>query len=203
VWNHGNNDITWMESNKDTMGSINLVASGITQIEEGKANTELAKVLINPYKIEMGAAELEMKAKSKIILRSSTGTYAKTAAISISAEEGVYIGAGQGVRIYSGSPTAQVYVGPAHYSKYQKGDIWVKIKKIGDWAGHIGYDGDADGTNFYTISILSGQEHNTFEVEGIYDALDNWNAEPDTPEPATDYRYTTTGWQQRSTTNIE
>lgn len=66
-------------------------------------NGNIAKVLISPKKIEMGAAELVLKASSTINLIASTGQPSNTSAISIDADHGVWIGSGAGVRLFSGN----------------------------------------------------------------------------------------------------
>lgn len=85
----------------DAWGGINLVASSYDNIN---VNGNVSKVLINPEKIEMGAAELELKASSQINLITSAGLPNSTAAVHMSAEDGIWIGTGsaQGIRLFSG-----------------------------------------------------------------------------------------------------
>ena len=194
------NEWHYISNSEKAASGINLIA-GAYREDENYAST-VARVLLKPTKIEMGAAELELKAASTINLYASTGEQATTSAISISAEQGVYIGAGAGIRIFGGSPDYVVYVGPQHSSRFHKNDIWIKIRKIGSWAGHQGYDGDASGTNYYSVPILSGMDHPTFEVEGIYEATANWNDNGETFS-GNEYSVSTAGWRQISSSNLE
>ena len=99
----GNARIFCMNMGAIASGSINLVASGIINIDNEKLNYLTSKVLISPKKIEMGAAELEFKSASQMNFISSTGTTQNTSAIHISSDDGVWIGSGQPVRIFSGA----------------------------------------------------------------------------------------------------
>lgn len=85
------------------MGGINLVAAAYNAVGSNIGNASVSKVLISPTKIEMGSANILMKSNSRITLQASTGTYANTSVVDISAEEGVYVGAGNGIRLFSGS----------------------------------------------------------------------------------------------------
>jgi hypothetical protein len=51
----------------------------------------------------MGAATLTFKAASSIDMIASTGDFANTSAIKISANDGVWIGAGKSITLFSGS----------------------------------------------------------------------------------------------------
>ena len=98
-----------------TTGGINLVSSNIN-FKQSNADIEtaiaaainsndglLSKVLIHPDKIEMGGANIIMKGAKKILSVSSDGSYNGTSAIQISTTEGIWIGSGNGIRLYSGN----------------------------------------------------------------------------------------------------
>ena len=67
------------------------------------ADTSISKVLINSNKIELGSADILMRGADKIQMITSRGTPTNTSAIEISPETGVWIGSGQGVRLFSGT----------------------------------------------------------------------------------------------------
>jgi hypothetical protein len=132
---------------------INLIAGTYSQ----KNDNSISKIIITPTRLEFASSEMLMKAASSITLLSSTGAGAGTAAISIDANKGVWLGAGAGVHIYSGTAADRIFIGPKHKAKFQMGDIWVRINKISN-AGHDSYDGDpaiTDATQrqYYTSYI--------------------------------------------------
>jgi hypothetical protein len=63
---------------------------------------DTSRVLIAPGKIEMGASALELKAASTINLITSQGGI-NTSAIQLDADEGIWIGAGSKVSLFSGN----------------------------------------------------------------------------------------------------
>jgi len=123
--------------------------------------------------MEFGSSDILMKAASSITMISSTGEGATTAAVSIDANKGIWLGAGAGVHIYGGTAADRIYIGPKHKAKFQIGDIWVKINRIGS-GGHTTYDGDpgiADSTKkyYYTNYIQSGNDYSQyFTIAGKY-----------------------------------
>ena len=173
-------------------GGINLVAASYNEIGDKKGNASISKVLISPTKIEMGSSTILMKSNSRITLQASTGTYANTSVIDISAEEGIYVGSGNGIRLYSGSTAAETYVGPNHKARFQKGDYWVKTSTVG---GHMTYD------DYFKSAVLYTQNTSDlpFTIEGVYVANGNWNEYYTSPEASDANSYTTTGW---TSTNI-
>ena len=174
------------------MGGINLVASAYNAVGSNAGNASLSKVLISPTKIEMGSSEILMKSNSRITLQASTGTYANTSVVDISAEEGIYVGSGNGIRLYSGSTVAETYVGPNHKARFQKGDYWVKTSTVG---GHMTYD------DYFKSAVLYTQNTSDlpFTIQGVYVANGNWNEYYTSPEASDANSYTTTGW---TSTNI-
>ena len=65
--------------------------------------TNISKVLINPHSIEMASADISMKGANKIQMVTSLGSAEGTSAISISSDDGVWIGSGRGIRLFSGN----------------------------------------------------------------------------------------------------
>ena len=86
-----------------SVGGINIVASVYNDIDT--ESNLISKVLIHPNKIEMGAADIIMRGANKIQMITSRGSLNSTSALSISPGEGVWIGSGQGVRLYAGNIT--------------------------------------------------------------------------------------------------
>lgn len=72
------------------------------QLSVALADATISKVLIDPDKIELGSADILMRGANKIQMVTSRGTNASTSAIEISPETGIWIGSGQGVRLFSG-----------------------------------------------------------------------------------------------------
>lgn len=83
-------------------GGINLVASSYSDVKGSTQSTTLSKVLISPQRIELGSSDIYMRGANKIQMVTSRGTSADTSAIEISPDTGVWIGSGQGVRLFSG-----------------------------------------------------------------------------------------------------
>ena len=86
-----------------TPSSINLIATTYTSVGSSTGDTNFSKVLINPKKIEMGSADIIMRGTNKIQMVTSRGAITDTSVISISPADGVWIGSGAGVRLYSGN----------------------------------------------------------------------------------------------------
>ena len=96
------------------VGGVHIVSAGIDfsnndsaidnaiQSAINSTNPVISKVLIDPNKIEMGSADILMRGANKIEMITSRGDSNNTSAISISPDNGVYIGSGKGVRIFSG-----------------------------------------------------------------------------------------------------
>lgn len=97
-----------------TSAGINIIATGINysktsqeidnQIKASIAptETEISKVLIHPTEITLASADILMRGSNIIQMVTSRGTQASTSAIEISPDTGVWIGSGQGVRLFSG-----------------------------------------------------------------------------------------------------
>lgn len=179
---------------------INLIAGQYSQ----KDQAGISKVIITPTRLEFGSSEILMKAASSITMISSTGTGANTAAVSIDANKGVWLGAGAGVHIYSGTAADRIYIGPKHPAKFQQGDIWVKINKISA-NGNDTYDGDqsiADVTKryYYTNYIQSGNDYSSlFTIAGKYLATASWDDVYESEAAANTGMNSTTGWQLSAT----
>jgi len=60
-------------------------------------------VLIHPNKIEMGSADIIMRGGQGIKMITSRGDNNSTNAITMDPENGVYIGSGKGIRLFSGT----------------------------------------------------------------------------------------------------
>lgn len=99
-----------------TSGGINIVSAGLNfnknastsieqQVENAVADTtgSISKVLIHPDKIELGSANIIMRGANKIQIITSRNTLSSTSAISLSPADGIWIGSGAGVRLYSGN----------------------------------------------------------------------------------------------------
>ena len=84
-------------------GGINIVSTKYDDTNTGVNSTSLSKVLIHPNKIEMGSADIIMRGANKIQMITSRGTFSTTTALSLSPSEGIWIGSGQGVKLFSGS----------------------------------------------------------------------------------------------------
>ena len=84
-------------------GGINLIASGTYRSDGNYGST--ARVLISPTRIEMGAATLYFKAASTINMIASTGNAANTSAITLDPNNGIWIGSGKTVKLFSGTGT--------------------------------------------------------------------------------------------------
>ena len=82
-------------------GGINLITTDISDVNS--TSPSISKVLLSPSKIEMGSADIIMKGTNKIQMITSRGDAPSTSAISISADDGVYIGSGKGITLYSGT----------------------------------------------------------------------------------------------------
>lgn len=150
---------------------INLIAGGLDQ----KGTGTVSEVLIKPTKIEFASSDILMKSASSIELISSTGEAKGTSAISISADNGVWIGAGAGLRLYSGTAADHIWVGPKHKPKFQAGDIWIQVNRIGE-NGHNSYDGDpsleSNLANYYKNFLEKGQGQGAYVH--TYIANTNW-----------------------------
>ena len=171
--------------NSVIMGGINLVAAAYNEVEN-EVSSALSKVLISPYKIEMGSAEILMKAESDISFISSTGTTTGTSVVDISAEKGVYIGSGKGLRLFSGSSGNEVYVGPSHGFLFKKGDYWIKTTSVG---GHPFYD------EFYRGGVATGRlEELSFEIQATYIAQNDWDYYYKNLDEAKQHAFDMTGW---------
>ena len=100
-------------TNDGSVGGINIVSTrydNVTNSETGLDNTgssSLTKVLIHPDKIEMGGANIIMKGSNILQMKVSRNTLATTSALSISPEDGIWIGSGKGVVLYSGNVQVQ------------------------------------------------------------------------------------------------
>lgn len=96
------NEWHYISNSEKTASGINLIAGAYREDEDYASN--VSRVLLKPTKIEMGAAELELKAESKMNFITSYGEVNNTSAVHISSTDGIWIGTGttQGVRIFSG-----------------------------------------------------------------------------------------------------
>lgn len=96
------NEWHYISNSEKTTSGINLIAGAYREDEDYASN--VSRVLLKPTKIEMGAAELELKAESKMNFITSYGQVNNTSAVHISSTDGIWIGTGttQGVRIFSG-----------------------------------------------------------------------------------------------------
>lgn len=175
---------------------INLIAGGIDQL--GNGNT--SQILIKPSKIEFLSSDILMKAASSIELLASTGSASGTSAISISADNGVWIGAGAGLRLYSGTAADHIWVGPKHKPKFQAGDIWIRVNQVGE-SGHNSYDGDPSLSsglaNYYKNFLEKGQGQGQYV--GTYIATVNWEQQYNYNEAqAIAGAGSTNGWTQNN-----
>lgn len=176
---------------------INLIAGEYSQ----KDQANISKIIITPTRMEFGASEILMKSSSSITMLSSSGDTDGTSAVQIDGEKGVWIGAGAGIRIYSGTSSDHIYVGPKHKIKFQQGDIWIRIRRISA-VGHDTYDGDpgiADKTKlyYYTNLIQSGNDYSSyFEILGKYVATQNWDDAYASEAAANDGAAALTGWSK-------
>lgn len=103
-----------------TNGSINLIGTGVSfaktaaktaaaQIRDlisGDTSNLISKVLISPTKIEMGASTLELKGASLISLIASSGNMINTSTVQLSADNGIWIGSGKAINLFSGTSTS-------------------------------------------------------------------------------------------------
>ena len=98
------------DQNLVSTNGINLIAGEYGDI----GNSEVSKILINPHKIQIGAAELELASASQLNLISSTdppgGDTNHTSAIHISADDGIWIGTGtqNGLHLFGGNGGIQI-----------------------------------------------------------------------------------------------
>ena len=111
----GSVNIAGDATNNNVAGGVHIVSSKInfnqedTNIENAINNAiastsnSISKVLIDPDKIEMGGANIIMKGANKIQMITSRNSLQSTSALSISPSEGVWIGSGAGVKLYSGN----------------------------------------------------------------------------------------------------
>ena len=174
---------------------INLVAGGLDKIGDGQTS----QILIRPTQMDFLSSDIRMKAASSIELIASTGDASGTSAISISANNGVWIGAGAGLRLYSGTAADHIWVGPKHKPKYQAGDIWVRVTQVGN-NGHNSYDGDPslsnELTNYYKNFLEKGQGSGTYA--GTYIANTSWEEQYNYDETAAVAgANSTTGWTRK------
>lgn len=79
---------------------INLIAGEYRA--DGNYSNSTSRILISPHKIEMGSANIYMRGSNVIQMITSRNTTSSTSAIEISPDTGVWIGSGQGVRLFSG-----------------------------------------------------------------------------------------------------
>lgn len=101
-------------------GGINIVSASAvgtnlvdftqsdSNIESNIANAvssdsdSISKVLIHPNKIELGSADIIMKGANVIQLITSRNTSTSTSAMELSPENGIWIGSGKGLHLFSG-----------------------------------------------------------------------------------------------------
>ena len=88
-------------------GGINLVAtayntSNFAGVTAAAGEPTISKVLIHPEKIEMTAADIYLKGGRKILSVASDGTSPGTSAIQIDTTDGIWLGSGAGIKLYSG-----------------------------------------------------------------------------------------------------
>ena len=92
-----------------TVGGINIVATRYDSVTDADNNvdntstTSLSKVLIHPDQIEMGSANILMRGSNKIQIITSRNTLSSTSAISLDPANGIWIGSGAGIKLYSGN----------------------------------------------------------------------------------------------------
>ena len=78
-------------------GGINLIS---TSMQNGISVR--SEVLLSPFSITMGAADIFMRGGRKIQMVTSDGSSANTSAIELSPETGIWIGSGKGLRLFGG-----------------------------------------------------------------------------------------------------
>ena len=95
-------------------GGVHIVSSGVnfnatdTNIDTAIANAiaskdpNISKVLIDPGQIELGGANILMRGANLFQMVASRGSSNNTSAIEINPDDGIWIGSGKGVRIFSG-----------------------------------------------------------------------------------------------------
>lgn len=92
-----------------SVGGINIVATHYNNVTNAATNLDntntdtLSKVLIHPEKIELGSADILMRGANRIQMITSRSNLTNTSALSISPDNGVWIGSGAGVTLYSGN----------------------------------------------------------------------------------------------------
>ena len=158
---------------KETTG-INLIA-GVYSFNPstGKYTGGQAHVLITPKKITMGASELRLMAASKINLLVSTGNKAGTSSILLDADKGIYVGSGAGIRLYSGTATPEVYVGPTHKAAFNKGDYWIQTSSVSNR-----YEYSEENSNYYANIIIDEEQYPTnmgFDILNLWIADNRWD----------------------------
>ena len=80
---------------------INIVSSFIDPSDPDSAANATSGVFIKPYSIEMLSSDIIMQGSQKILMYTSDGTTAGTSAIQIDKDQGIWIGSGKGIDIYS------------------------------------------------------------------------------------------------------
>lgn len=107
------------ETNQEQISGINLISSGSNNVqfedEDGNhinpqaqindliGDSGISKVLINPTKIEMASSNIVMRGKNKIQMVTSKNSLQSTSALSLDPYNGIWIGSGKGIRLYSGN----------------------------------------------------------------------------------------------------
>lgn len=84
------------------VGGVNIVSSLITDKDEDDDEASaLSGVFINPYQISLLSSNIVMEGSKRIVMSVSQGTAESTSGIQIDVNEGIWIGSGKGIDIYT------------------------------------------------------------------------------------------------------
>ena len=95
----------WFEQNA-AIGSVDSpnYQAIFTILKRKLNNDKISKVTVFPYRVDMTSANIYMKGSSKILAVASTTDYATgISAVKIDADDGVWIGSNNGIRLYGGA----------------------------------------------------------------------------------------------------
>lgn len=93
--------INWLGADTVSYGSINLVATGLSDLSDPTAVEGAACVNISPVEIHMATSHLRLEASSNIDLLASTGN--NTSVIRLNSENGIYIASGKAITFFTGN----------------------------------------------------------------------------------------------------